>query len=107
LACFGYSILFLKYFVLLEQFCNFFTCFGLTPACHFFTAGISVTETGIKSCRACSFHTCSGFCARKIDVRVGEQNTHVTVFFGGGFLQHDLLLDKFIPLMNIVFRLSC
>ena len=42
----------------------------------FFTAGNSVPETHFKSCRACSFHTCSGFCARKLKFELGNK-THL------------------------------
>jgi hypothetical protein len=74
LACLGYSILILKYFIFFEQFCNF--CMFWSYSCIlFFTAGNLLLKRN-KNCRARSFHTCSGFCVTKLKLELGNK-THL------------------------------
>jgi hypothetical protein len=72
----------------------------------FFTVGSTVTDT----CKRAVEHVLStpvlGFVPVELKSELGNK-THLfqcLLFF---VLQHSLLLDKFIPLMNIVFSVHC
>ena len=74
LACLGYSILILKCFIFLEQFCNF--CMFWSYSCILYLLLVILLLKHNKNCRARSFHTCSGFCATKLKLELGNK-THL------------------------------